>query len=184
MNENLKRNCGSTGSLWPMIPGDDFQNEYTHDLLQTWNDRYPEDRHDTITSLYESKIVFHIDEIILVWFLSLRDDLIPSVWNQVILWHKFNVRLLLSSENQSKGRKVDQAKVERITETVKAFYRNPGNQHYALNVVKCNIGTTKMIQDEDNEDNYIAVLIDDWKQWYNNLTKEYDYDEDIIKVTK
>jgi len=104
--------CGSTAALWPMLPGDDFKSHYIDHLLKTWNRNYSK-QFDSITSLYDSGIKFHIDEIISVKYLCSQDDdgAILKIWNQVILWHKFNAQLLLGSENSSKGAAPDPAKV-------------------------------------------------------------------------
>mmetsp|Transcript_27522 Transcript_27522/g.31515 ORF Transcript_27522/g.31515 Transcript_27522/m.31515 type:complete len:362 (+) Transcript_27522:110-1195(+) len=174
--------CGSTAALWPMLPGDDFQIHYIGHLLDTWNRNYS-NQFDSISSLYDSGIKFHIDEIISVKYLCSQDDdgAILKIWNQVILWHKFNAQLLLGPENSSKGAAVDPAKVVEITEKVKAFYFNPCNRHYAINVVKRNIGTTERIIDEegDGKEYSFTFPIEDWKQWYTSLNDGYNYDKDI-----
>lgn len=177
--------CGSTEALWNILPGESFQEKYCDYLLGTWNKNYPNEQFDTIEELFASNIEFHIDEIVSVWYLLLRDDddFLHHIWNQVILWHKFNAQLLKGPENQSKGKEVDQATVDRITNEVKEHYLNPENQLYALYVAKCNIGTTEMLLDEDDGQEYtFSFPPEEWKKWYNSLNpQKYNYDEDISK---
>jgi len=89
-------------------------------------------------------------------------------------------------DNSSKGKEVVQTTVDWITENVKAFYRNPDNRYYALNAAKNNIGTTKMIQDDVENGQMYAFTFqtEDWKNWYNELNKAYNYDKDNIILYK